>query len=254
MQQNIHEQHIFAFYYPTVTHMGCTHGTQYCINDHILCHRIMHVVRLHHGDPFILFDQHMHIGCVLGDIHKKSIQFTVTSHQCNTVHVPHITVLLPLLKKDAFEETLYAATELGANVIQLIMTKKGQRLFGGTKEFERIYRILQAAAEQSKNFSYPKVLDPVPFEQAIMGFQGAIKIFFDPDGCQLYDVIRSIQSNIVGHIVILAGPEGDLTTEEKCLVRKNDFIFCRLTPTILRAQQAFVVSMATLRSLLSNSQ
>ena len=251
-QKDIQEYHTFAFYYPAVTQLSHTRDELCIINDRVLSHRIMHIVRLRNGDSFTLFDQHAHMECILKDISEKSVRFSVTSYECNTVYKPHITVLLPLLKKDAFEEALYAAAELGANAVQLIMTKKTQRVFGGSKEFERIDRVMQAAAEQSKNFSYPVVLEPILFEQAVIGHEESTKIFFDPDGCPLFNVVRSVQSEIVERIVLLIGPEGDLTIDEKCLVRKNNFVFCRLTPTILRAQQAVAVSLGAFRSLLRN--
>jgi RsmE family RNA methyltransferase len=252
LHKDIQERHAFAFYYPAIATLSHGGDTLYTVHDRILCHRILHVVRLRIGDCFTLFDQHAHIECVLQAIHEKSFQFSVLSYECNSVYNPRITVLLPLLKKEAFEEALYAATELGANAVQLITTKKTQRVFGGAKESERIERIVQAAAEQSKNFSYPVVLDPISFEQAAVGYEESIKIFFDTDGCPLYDVIRAVQSEISTHIVLLIGPEGDLTVDEKCVVRKNNFVLCRLTPTILRAQQAVAVSLGAFRSMLRN--
>jgi len=251
-QKDLREHHMFAFYYPAVAQLQYTQGELCVVNDRVLSHRIMHVVRLRPDDCFTLFDQHIHMDCVLKDISEKSVRFSVTSYACNTVYNPQITLLLPLLKKEAFQEALYAATELGANTVQLVTTQKTQRGFGGAREFERIDRILQAAAEQSKNFSYPKVLDPIPWEQVMSRYEESKKIFFDPEGCPLCDVIRSVQFEIIERIVLLIGPEGDLTIDEKCQVRQNNFIFCRLTPTILRAQQAVVVSLGAFRSLLRN--
>jgi len=48
----------------------------------------------------------------------------------------------------------------------------------------------------------------------------------------------------------MIGPEGDLTAQEKELLKERGVQFLRLTPTILRAQQAVVVAMGIFRSLL----
>ena len=49
---------------------------------------------------------------------------------------------------------------------------------------------------------------------------------------------------------MLVGPEGDLTHEEKQFVDDHGFIFCKLTPTIMRAHQAVAVGLGVLRSML----
>ena len=46
------------------------------------------------------------------------------------------------------------------------------------------------------------------------------------------------------------GPEGDLTLEEKAYLKQLGFVFCALTPTVLRAQQAVALGLGVLRSYL----
>ncbi len=46
------------------------------------------------------------------------------------------------------------------------------------------------------------------------------------------------------------GPEGDLTKEEKAYLKEQGFLFCALTPTVLRAQQAVALGLGILRSYL----
>ncbi len=77
-----------------------------------------------------------------------------------------------------------------------------------------------------------------------------IFLFADPVGKPFLDVL-----NVVGalyteqkNICFLVGPEGDLTNEEKHAVYASGAIGIRLTPTILRAQQAVIVLTAALVS------
>ncbi len=51
-------------------------------------------------------------------------------------------------------------------------------------------------------------------------------------------------------LVICSGPEGDLTCEEKRMLADANFLFCALTPTVLRAQQAVAVGLGSFRSLM----
>jgi len=255
MKKNNKEQHEFAFFYPETTKLGIEIplGTMCAIDDRILCHRIMHVLRLTQGESFTLFDSHKHLECVLQEINERKLHAIVRAYECNVSFAPHITFMVPLLKKEAFEESIYTLTELGANAIQLIDTQKTQRTWGGQKEQERIERIMQAAAEQSKNFAYPSVSSPVSLQSAIGAIHrdAAIRVFFDPEGCSLNDVITSINTSLSTRIVLVIGPEGDLTADEKAYLNGHGFVFCQLTPTILRAQQAVTVSLGALRSLLA---
>jgi 16S rRNA U1498 N3-methylase RsmE len=62
--------------------------------------------------------------------------------------------------------------------------------------------------------------------------------------------MHMLHSTHSGNILLLVGPEGDLTLEEKEIVRANKFIFCALTPTIMRAVQATGLAAGFVRSLL----
>ena len=251
--KNINDQHSFAFFYPETTQRGAgvPVGGICTIDDRVLCHRIMHVLRLNKGESFTLFDSHKHMECVLEAVNERSVQARVRAYECNVMYAPHIALILPMLKKEAFEESIYALTELGVNEIHLVYTKKTQRMWGGQKEQERVERIMQAAAEQSKNFAFPKVIGPFSLEKIVADtHRDALKIFFDPKGCALNDAITSINTSMSNNIVLMVGPEGDLMGDEKAYLNGNGFVFCQLTPTILRAQQAVTVSVGALRSLL----
>jgi 16S rRNA (uracil1498-N3)-methyltransferase len=253
MSFNNNDQHHFAFYCPETSKYGAQFsvGTTCILGDRALCHRIMHVLRLKQGELFTLFDAHKHMECMLESINERSLHARIQSFECNMMFAPHISFLLPLLKKEAFEEALYTLTELGVNNIQLVTTKKTQRTWGGDKEKERIERMIQAAAEQSKNFAIPIVSDPVALESAVQKIHAdAIKIFFDPEGCKIQNVVSSVSHSREPSLFLLVGPEGDLTKDEKAELERLGFFFCQLTPTILRAQQAVAVSVGALRSLM----
>ncbi len=67
-------------------------------------------------------------------------------------------MLLPLLKKIALEEALYACVELGAHSVQLVITNKSQHTWVDLKKWCACNEFMIAAAEQSKNFAFPEWL------------------------------------------------------------------------------------------------
>jgi 16S rRNA (uracil1498-N3)-methyltransferase len=216
-----------------------------------LYHRLVRVLRLQPGKMVILFDRTHHVRCEVEMI-EKDPKLTVRIHDIilHTNITPSITVWLPLLKRDDFDTALYALHEMGVSCIQLITTQKTQRAWGGNKEMERIERIMGAAAEQSKQFVFPIVQEPQPIGQllASMHDQGTY-LFCDPQGLDLWDVLTNLHSQPCKQYILAIGPEGDLTTQEKEQLHNANFIFCALTPTVLRAHQAISLITGIMRSV-----
>src|SRR6201999_3341130 len=129
-------------------------GAEFFIDDETLRHRIGTVLRLQVDDTIILFDGLVHAHCQMRTIiGKRRTVFQLLFKKDNISVLPHITCVLPLLKRDDFEQALYMLAELGVNVIQLVITDKSLKSWGKEKELERLGRIVVAAAEQSKCFS-----------------------------------------------------------------------------------------------------
>lgn len=236
-------KHEFALYYQKISDLKS--GSTALVTDPITLHRMISVLRLSVGDELVLFDQAAHTNARVAAIGKKQIEFVLGSLKKNSVLAPTITVLLPVLKREALSEAIYSCVELGANCIQLIKTHKAHRTWGGEKELEHAHKVMIAAAEQSKNFAYPQLHAPIAL-QDIQPEQAAL--FFDPAGTHLSAVLADLASKQSSGITIMIGPEGDLVEEEKELLRNKGFIFCALTPTVLRAQQALAVGLGAIRS------
>lgn len=247
--------HQFAFYteYVSLIHKNAINSNA-LIQDAELVHRIVTILRLEKGDDIVLFDASHHCPATIIEIDARRC-VTVQLHDIhsNKRLMPTIEWLLPLLKKEAFEEALYTLTELGATSIQPIMTQKTHRFWAGEKEEVRCKKIMIAAAEQSKQYALPQVHPIIPLDIWLMKAQlpGTIKLFFDPQGIPLAETFALIEQQKPLHIMALAGPEGDLTYEEKLMITDQGFIFCALTPTVLRAQQAVAIGLGALRSILS---
>jgi 16S rRNA (uracil1498-N3)-methyltransferase len=226
-------------------------GDSLVLSDEKIVHRITNVLRLNTQDECIFFDRFAQVSAIItAFVGKKNISVKIQSIQKTVTLQPHITFLLPLLKRDDYEAALYALTEVGVNTIQLVFTQKTAHHWAGKRDNERAERIVVAAAEQSKNFAYPQVKEPIFLAEALQKYNtDEIKLFFDPTGKKLLQVIDTIQDIKTNGIVLLIGPEGDLSLEEKKLVQMTGFVFCALTPTIMRATQAAALSAGFIRSV-----
>ena len=227
------------------------------ITDKDLMHRLLNIVRLEIGESFIIFDQKNNISCTLTGIEKKkSITVEILDTNINNDIKPKINLLVPILKRENFESVIYSAVELGANKIITLITEKSQKSF----HQERSIKILIAAAEQSKNFAFANIDTPLELIKYLdlnktNKPENSINIFFDAEGEDPNEVVKNIktklQKNINSNINLMIGPEGDLTESEKVLLKNHGFIFCKLTPTILRSFQAVNVGLGIFRALLA---
>lgn len=245
----IDNKHCFALYYPDISSHKARSLVLSAKVD--VAHRIMHVLRLSKNEEIILFDREHHATCHIDSVSAKDVVLTIQKIVPNVVYKPVIIGILPLLKREAFDEAIYLLTEAGVSDIQLVSTKKAHRAWGGAKERERIERVITAAAEQSKNFSFPRVIDPVPLEKVVTVYSNNLMVGA-PEGERLSHVIARLEKEKPQQVAFLVGPEADFTSDEKAMLRKGNSHFVSLTPTILRAQQASFLGASLLRSVLKN--
>jgi 16S rRNA (uracil1498-N3)-methyltransferase len=251
---NESSKHEFALYFSelssAISHIKL--GDAITIDDPQLIMRITSVLRLKQGEQLVLFDQSIHVHVSIDSASKKTILCNLISKELNKVIKPSISFVLPMLKKDDFESSLYSLVELGANKIYLVTTQKTQRAWGGEKELERCERVMIAAAEQSKNFAFPELNSPVTLASyfATVASTKIPKIYFDPEGQDCFELINDLRVDKSTELILMVGPEGDLTHDEKQSLRSIDFRLCQLTPTILRSSTAVAVGLGMIRSVL----
>jgi RsmE family RNA methyltransferase len=246
------EKHIFAFFWHHENQLpSYSNGDTIRCTDEQLLHRMHTVLRLTHHDECIFFDRTTHCNVRFEEVTKKYSSARVLACTRNTPIAPSITFLLPLLKREALHEAVYGLTEVGCTTIQLITTEKMHVSWQGQKELEKLQKIMIAAAEQAKYYSFGHINPPLPLKEVLKTYnqQDLYKIFLDAEGATSNEILTPMLKLSKSYIV-LAGPEGDLTPEEKKYVKEANFNALRLTPTILRAPQAAILATGVLRSLL----
>ena len=248
----MNSKHEFAVHVPGLSSQLSSKSGSLSLSDTDVVHRIRSVLRLAQGDELMLFDSTQHAACSIIEITKKTISVRIISSDRTISLQPSITFLLPLLKREALERMIYACVELGATTIQLISTEKSQRSWRSEKELQRMHAIMIAAAEQSKQFSLPILQQPIYLQEAIqLHAKDTIKLVADPVGLPLYEVLTQIVQKKSARIVMTMGPEGDLSDGEKEILRTASYQAVRLTPTVLRSQQAGALLLGVVRSMVS---
>jgi 16S rRNA (uracil1498-N3)-methyltransferase len=243
-QQSSHQ---FALFVPNLSKII---GTHFAITDGDIITRVTAVLRLRANDRCTLFDAGINADITITAVHKKEMLCTLIEQKKNIILKPHITVFLPVLKRDDLESAVTMLAACGVSALQLLYTEKTHRIWT-EKDAPRLERLIIAAAEQSKHFALSKLYPPIEFNDCIAKKSAdSTYIFFDPDGSSLTETVQQIQKKSVAKLTLIVGPEGDLTNNEKKLLRDHGILFCSLTPTVLRASLAATLGLGAFRSLL----
>lgn len=258
MSLSNNNEHLFAFYFKDVSDFvsKLDIGSEFSISDKDLVHRILKIIRLQENDLFVVFDTFLNITLC---INKRTYQ-TKDKIFCKILKIyknislePQVIFCPCLLKKNDFEEVIYAALQMGASEVLPILSDKVQKNWWSEREQERLFKIMIAAAEQSKNFVFPILHEPICLQKFLdnLKVQKGIlkKIFFDVEGKPLIELLNQINQNNFEKIFILVGPEGDLVKKEVETLKENDFEFYALTPTILKSVQAAILGLGCVRSV-----
>src|SRR5258708_1592291 len=178
MQKNSHE---FALFFPSLTSTLTASPALVRIVDDELVGRMTHVLRVQVGQTIVLFDTTTACTGVITQVGKKEVAVNPTTVTKVTPLAPALTLWLPLLKREAFEEVLYAATELGVTTVQPVITSKTSTSWGTEKDMLRAQRIFVAAAEQSKQFALPKLEKAKSLSELLQtsAQESAVGILFD---------------------------------------------------------------------------
>jgi len=251
--------HLFAIYslHPLPAQLKAEDVLE--LRDAELWNRITRILRLIEEEKVILFDHNIQVtikilpatfqrkGWLVGTV------IDVTLHQPLK---PEVHLYPCLLKKDAFEEVVYVAAQMGVTTITPVVSDKIQRRWGGEHEFERLKKIMIAACEQSKNFVLPQINQPQKFDDVQKQWQEikketAVNIAFYEGGKPLKNLMPLLTDHKIQSINLIFGPEGGFAEAELDLLTSNQVYFSALTPTILRAKEAITVGVGIVRSITS---
>ena len=165
------------------------------------------------------------------------------------------TLLLAVVKFDAFEWALEKATELGVNRIVPLAAAKSEKglLAAAGKRAERWRRILFESSQQSRRVRLPVIEAVTALRDAFAACQSNLKFMLSerPDA----QPFKKILANRSAHTVALAiGPEGGWADEEFSAAAKAGFEEASLGRLILRTETAVTACLANANYALDNDE
>lgn len=244
------DTHVFACFSPTIDELAInsqkSSQTHFRYHNEEIAHRLHRVIRIRPKEQAILFGKKYALDIELEEINSPYIVFTILQQRTISPLQPTINLWLPLLEKSALEQALYSATILGVHTICLITTAKSKRQTLSPTELQRFTRIMIAAAEQSKQFCLPRIHAVSDWNDLPIPSQ---PIMADIDGSSLTQCTSKLDTTLPCTLII--GPSGGFTAQEKQKFESQGILKAKLGPSILRSEDAVMVSLGIMRSLLN---
>ncbi|WP_299526964.1 16S rRNA (uracil(1498)-N(3))-methyltransferase [uncultured Lutibacter sp.] len=224
------------FYNPEITN-----NTQQVTFDKTESRHIVRVLRKKEGDKIFItngFGQLFTSEVIIPNDKKCLVKINhIEDYKKPWNYNLHIAIA-PTKLNDRLEWFLEKATEIGIDEITPIICEHSERKIVKT---ERMEKIIHSAAKQSLKYHFPKLNEPITFNQFINSeFNGQLFIAH----CEETDK-KSLKSELKPQLktTILIGPEGDFSSKEIQQSLEHNFIPVSLGESRLRTETAGVVAV-----------
>lgn len=170
-----------------------------------------------------------------------------------------LQLLFAPLKKTCTDFVVEKATELGATVIQPVITKRTQTK---TVRVSRLEKIVEEAAEQTERLDIPLVEETAQLLEVLGKWDPERRLIFCDEAGDNPDenwggekgrakpMVEAISGLEDGLAAVLIGPEGGFAPEEREYLRKQEYVVpVTLGPRILRAETAVVSALTIWQSV-----
>jgi 16S rRNA (uracil1498-N3)-methyltransferase len=162
------------------------------------------------------------------------------------------TLLLSVVKFDAFEWALEKATELGVSqVVPLAAARSEKGLLAAVlKRSERWKKILMESSQQSRRVQIPALQSLVTPQAAFHHYAEGLRLMLS-ESQEAPSLGRVLLDRQARTVVLAIGPEGGWTEEEFAVARDAGFFEASLGKLILRTETAVIASLAAINFALS---
>jgi 16S rRNA (uracil1498-N3)-methyltransferase len=158
-----------------------------------------------------------------------------------------VTLLLSVVKFDAFEWAIAKATELGVtSIVPLAAARTDKALLSAAgKRAERWKKLLVEASQQSRRVRVPVLENIQSPEDALCAASSGLRVLLSesPEAPSLRSVLSG-QAQTAATLAI--GPEGGWTDRELEIARRAGFQEASLGKLILRTETAVIASLASI--------
>jgi 16S rRNA (uracil1498-N3)-methyltransferase len=169
---------------------------------------------------------------------KKRMTLSVERRTREPETIPDVWLAFAPVKRTRTDWLVEKATELGAARLLPVMT---QRTIAERVKVERLETIAIEAAEQCGRTLLPGIAEPASLKQLLAARDPERRLYFADEG----GGEPAAGAFAPGPALILTGPEGGFTHDERAAVRASpNSVAISLGPRILRAETAALAALA----------
>ena len=212
------------------------------------------VLRKRIGDAVVVFNTRDGAwrACLTGD-NKKAVTLEAVEQVAPQTPPSDLWYGFAPLKSARLEYVVQKATEMGAGIIQPVMTRYTQlhRL-----NPEKLHAYAIEAAEQCEVLSLPEIAPEIALEKLVAEWpqtHGDRVLVFADESAASASPVGDLQRLAGRRIGLLVGPEGGFSPEERALLSGQPFVApISLGPRILRADTAAVAGLAVIQAIIGD--
>jgi len=214
-------------------------------------HYLVHVMRARVGDNLFLFNgRDGEWRAVIAEIRKHACVVSCAEKIGPQVAVPDVWLVFAPIKKTPADYVVQKATELGARVLQPVLTR---RTIVRRVNLDRMRANAIEASEQSGRTDVPEIRDAAEFGRLIEGWPAERKLLFCDEAGDAPPILDALRQAPAGPWAILAGPEGGFDPAERSRLRALPHVVpATLGARILRADTAALAALAIWQAALGD--
>jgi 16S rRNA (uracil1498-N3)-methyltransferase len=212
------------------------------------------VLRMKTGEAVILFNGREGAWMArIADDHRKGATLEVVVQTEHQTEKPDLWFGFAPLKTARLDYLVQKATEMGAGVIQPVITQYTQvsRL-----KTDKLHANVIEAAEQCEVLSVPTLAEEIDLATLIAGWRhthGLRRLILADEAAPSHSPNRQLEDLAGLPVGILVGPEGGFSEPERSLLLAQDFVVpISLGPRILRADTAAVAALAVVQAIIGD--
>jgi 16S rRNA (uracil1498-N3)-methyltransferase len=208
------------------------------------------VLRVEVGQRYEISDNRNVYLAEIETARKEHVSFRTLEKLAAPEPSVRLVLCAALIKFDHFEWMIEKATELGVSEIVPVETIRSERGLerAAHKRIERWRRIALEASQQSRRAFLPEVSAPASLD-SVLRLDATHRFVFDEDpSAQLLQAALPGLRSPDDTVVILIGPEGGWTEEERLQFSGAMCAPVSLGPLILRAETAALAALAIVNS------
>lgn len=214
-------------------------------------HYLSNVMRMREGADVLVFNgRDGEWRAVIAAVSKKSVTLALAEQTRPQPATPDLVYCFAPIKAGRLDYVVQKAVEMGAGVLQPVITQHTQMAKIGT---DRLRANAVEAAEQCGVLAVPDVREPVKLDRLLAEWDEDRALIFCDESAAGNNPLDAL-SALRGHrLALIVGPEGGFSEDERRQLHALDFVTAiPLGPRILRADTAAVAALAVIQATIGD--